>query len=407
MTEDLTHAWYKGNEPQHPWQGETQPQYTDFEENGKYSWVKAPRYDGHPMQVGPLSQVLIGYAQGHPLTRKWTDLALAKISAIGKRKVTVNDLQSTMGRHVARAIRCAMLSELAAKHWDYLVTNISSGDTAVYNPPKFPDGEIEGVGTHEAPRGTLSHWVVVKNGKLANYQAVVPTTWNASPRDRSRTARAVRSVADRQSDRRSREAAGGAAHGAFVRSLHGVRVPYLRSGRQTDRDGEGTVIPRILIAGVGNVLLEDDGFGPHAIARLEAEYELGNEVELIDIGTPALDFVDYLVGRDTLIILDAVSSGGEPGEIVTFDREQLREFMPNMRLSAHQPCLQETLFAAETADVCPADVLLVGVVGRELRGDHGVECGGRAGNANRAGVDCRVVATARSAGSQAASAAAV
>jgi hydrogenase large subunit len=183
VTEDLTHAWYKGDAPQHPWQGETQPQYTDFQENGKYSWVKAPRYDGSPMQVGPLSQILIGYAQGHPLTKKWTDLALAKISAIGKRKVTVNDLQSTMGRHVARAIRCAMLSELAAKHWDYLVTNISRGDAATYNPPKFPDGEIEGVGTHEAPRGTLSHWVVVRDGRLSNYQAVVPTTWNASPRD--------------------------------------------------------------------------------------------------------------------------------------------------------------------------------------------------------------------------------
>jgi hydrogenase large subunit len=135
------------------------------------------------MQVGPLAQVLIGYAQGHQLTKKWTDAALDKISAIGKRKVTVNDLQSTMGRHVARAIRCAMLSELAQKHWEYLVTNISSGDTAVLNPPKFPDGEVEGVGTHEAPRGTLSHWVVLRNGRLSNYQAVVPTTWNASPRD--------------------------------------------------------------------------------------------------------------------------------------------------------------------------------------------------------------------------------
>ncbi len=183
VAEDLTHAWYKGNEPQHPWKGETQPHYTDFEENGKYSWVKAPRYDGRPMQVGPLAQVLVGYAQGHPLTKKWTDAALDKISAVGKRKVTVNDLQSTMGRHVARAIRCAMLSELAQKHWEYLVTNISSGDTAVFNPPKFPDGEVEGVGTHEAPRGTLSHWVVLRNGRLSNYQAVVPTTWNASPRD--------------------------------------------------------------------------------------------------------------------------------------------------------------------------------------------------------------------------------
>jgi hydrogenase large subunit len=183
VTEDLTHAWYKGVEPQHPWQGETVPQYTDFEDNGKYSWVKAPRYDGRPMQVGPLSQVLVGYAQGHPLTKKWTDAALAKISAVSGRKVTVNDLQSTMGRHVARAIRCAMLSELASKHWEYLVTNISRGDVATFNPPKFPDGEIEGVGTHEAPRGTLSHWVVVRNGRLSNYQAVVPTTWNASPRD--------------------------------------------------------------------------------------------------------------------------------------------------------------------------------------------------------------------------------
>lgn len=110
-------------------------------------------------------------------------------------------------------------------------------------------------------------------------------------------------------------------------------------------------------------MLQDDGFGPHAIARLLEEYELGAEVELLDLGTPGLDFVDYLVGRDVLIIVDALSSGGEPGEIVTFDRRQLKEHLPNMRLSAHQPCLQETLFTAETAGVLPADVLLVGVVG--------------------------------------------
>jgi len=183
VTEDMTHAWYKGSAPQRPWQGETIPDYTDFQENGKYTWVKAPRYNGHPMQVGPLAQILVGYALGHPLTKKWTDIALAKIFAVSGRHVTVNDLQSTMGRHVARAIRAAVISELATKHWEYLVTNISHGDTAVYNPPKFPDGEVEGVGTHEAPRGALSHWVVVRNGRLSNYQAVVPTTWNASPRD--------------------------------------------------------------------------------------------------------------------------------------------------------------------------------------------------------------------------------
>lgn len=123
------------------------------------------------------------------------------------------------------------------------------------------------------------------------------------------------------------------------------------------------MIPRILIAGVGNVLLQDDGFGPHAIARLQSEYEISEEVELLDLGTPGLDFVDYLVGRDVLIILDALASGGEPGEILTFDRQQLREYLPNVRLSAHQPCLQETLFTAETGEVCPKQIVLVGVVG--------------------------------------------
>jgi hydrogenase large subunit len=133
--------------------------------------------------VGPLAQVLVGYAQGHELTKKWTDLALATISSIGKRPVTINDLQSTMGRHVARAIRAAMLADLATKHWQMLSDNIFKGDHTTYNAPKFPADEIQGVGTHEAPRGTLSHWVVVRDGKIKNYQAVVPTTWNASPRD--------------------------------------------------------------------------------------------------------------------------------------------------------------------------------------------------------------------------------
>jgi hydrogenase large subunit len=184
VAEDVTHAWYKGDDSLQPWKGETIADYTDFQDNGKYSWVKAPRYNGAPMEVGPLAQVLVGYQSGHPLIRKWTDVALTKISSTAGRKITIGDLQSTMGRHVARAIRAAVLADLAMQHWTYLADNISRGDSATHNPPKFPPGEIEGVGTHEAPRGTLSHWVVVKNGILTNYQAVVPTTWNASPRDK-------------------------------------------------------------------------------------------------------------------------------------------------------------------------------------------------------------------------------
>lgn len=133
------------------------------------------------------------------------------------------------------------------------------------------------------------------------------------------------------------------------------------------------MIPRILIAGVGNLLLQDDGLGPQAIARLQAEYEFGDEVELLDIGTPSLDFVDYLRGREVLVLIDALSGGGEPGEVLTFDKVQLKEFLPNMRLSAHQPCLNETLHTAETAGIDLKEILLVGVVGRSF--DVGTDLG--------------------------------
>jgi hydrogenase large subunit len=183
VVEDVTHGYYKGRGAQHPWQGETEPQYTDFQDDGKYSWVKAPRFDGKPMQVGPLSNVLVAYALEHDLTRKWTDLALAKVSALAQRPIPVDKLQSTMGRHLARAIRTAVLADLALRQWELLVKNVTGGDASTFNPPTFPKEAIEGVGFHEAPRGTLSHWVVIKDGALANYQAVVPTTWNAGPRD--------------------------------------------------------------------------------------------------------------------------------------------------------------------------------------------------------------------------------
>jgi hydrogenase large subunit len=182
VTEDSTHAYYQGA-ALHPWKGETEPEFTDWQAKGKYSWVKAPRFKGQPMQMGPLAQVLVGYAQGDPLTRKWAGAALEKVSAVAGKPVGPSILFSTLGRIAARAIRCAMLSELAAKHWGLLVENISKGDFETFNSPTFPSGAVWGVGTHEAPRGTLSHWVVIDNGKIANYQAVVPSTWNASPRD--------------------------------------------------------------------------------------------------------------------------------------------------------------------------------------------------------------------------------
>jgi hydrogenase large subunit len=108
---------------------------------------------------------------------------LETAGAIAGAKLTPAVLHSTLGRHAARMIRCCVLSELAAKHWTLLAENIGKGDTTIFNEPVFPKGEQQGFGFHEAPRGTLSHWIVIENGTIKNYQAVVPSTWNAGPRD--------------------------------------------------------------------------------------------------------------------------------------------------------------------------------------------------------------------------------
>ncbi len=183
VKECISHSWYDGDWTRHPYDEETVPKYGKFQDDGKYSWVKSPRFMGRAMEVGPLSQVLMGYVGGHEPTRKWADAALAKVSAIAGVKVTPAMLLSTLGRHAARAVRTAVISDLALKHWGLLIANIKGGDTDIYVKPEFPRGEVRGFGFHEAPRGTLSHWVVIRDGKIANYQAVVPTTWNASPRD--------------------------------------------------------------------------------------------------------------------------------------------------------------------------------------------------------------------------------
>ncbi|QQR74973.1 MAG: nickel-dependent hydrogenase large subunit [Holophagales bacterium] len=184
VEESVAHAWYEGDWQKHPWEEDLpRPKYTDFQDEGKYSWVKAPRFEGKPMQVGPLAQVLVGYASGHELIKKHVDSSVALASSIAKTKIPLSALHSTLGRHLARAIRCAVLAELGLKHWGLLVGNIGKGDLAIWNQPVFPKGEVKGFGFHEAPRGTLSHWVVIRDGRIANYQAVVPSTWNAGPRD--------------------------------------------------------------------------------------------------------------------------------------------------------------------------------------------------------------------------------
>ncbi len=183
VTECIAHSWYDGDWDKHPYEETTEPKYSDFNPSGKYSWVKAPRFQSKPMQVGPLAQVLVGFATGHEPTKRWATHALQTAGAVAKAQLSPAVLHGTLGRHLGRAVRAAVISELALQQWQRLAENIGKGDVAIFNPPTFPKGEVQGFGFHEAPRGTLSHWVVIDNGKIKNYQAVVPSTWNAGPRD--------------------------------------------------------------------------------------------------------------------------------------------------------------------------------------------------------------------------------
>ena len=183
VAESSKHAWYTGDKALHPWVGETEPQYTDFQENGKYSWVKAPTFYGQRAEVGPLADVHIGVASGHKGYIKYLNQAIGTMKAVGKLSdVPLIALQSTIGRHAARAVRCAVMLDTLNDQWEKLVANVGK-DQTTFNAPSFPKGEIKGVGFHQAPRGALSHWVVIENAKIKNYQAVVPSTWNAGPRD--------------------------------------------------------------------------------------------------------------------------------------------------------------------------------------------------------------------------------
>ena len=185
IKESIKHSWYDGDWTRHPYEEETVPKYTDFQDNGKYSWVKSPTFKNQPAQVGPLANVLAMFVSGHEATTKYASLVLNTAGALVGQKLGVEVLHSTLGRHAARAIRCAVLYDVLEKSYEALIANIGKGDVATFNKPEFPSGEQTGFGFHEAPRGTLSHIVVINSGKIKNYQAVVPSTWNAGPRNQN------------------------------------------------------------------------------------------------------------------------------------------------------------------------------------------------------------------------------
>lgn len=185
VKESIKHSWYNGDWSKHPWDETTEPKYTGFQDQGKYSWVKSPSFYDQPAQVGPLANVLCMFAAGHGPTKQYATLVLETVSKLAGAKVGPEALHSTIGRHAARAIRCAVLYDELNKQWQALMDNIAKGDLQTCHKYEPKPGESRGFGFHEAPRGTLSHWVLIEDNKIKNYQCVVPSTWNAGPRNQN------------------------------------------------------------------------------------------------------------------------------------------------------------------------------------------------------------------------------
>ncbi|MHB8123189.1 MAG: nickel-dependent hydrogenase large subunit [Desulfuromonadaceae bacterium] len=192
IAEYVDHSWFENSagagKGLHPFEGETEvnytgpkPPYANLDTDAKYSFVKSPRYEEKSMEVGPLARILVAYASGHKETKAAVDMVLGKLG------VGAPALFSTLGRTAARGIDALLIAQQTPKWLDELIGNVSKGDYRIHNneswdPSTWPV-EAKGYGFHEAPRGALGHWIRIKDQKILNYQAVVPSTWNASPRD--------------------------------------------------------------------------------------------------------------------------------------------------------------------------------------------------------------------------------
>jgi Ni,Fe-hydrogenase I large subunit len=192
VKEFIASSWYEYAEGDdaglHPYDGETKAKYsgpptpwTYLQQEKKYSWLKSPRYDGMPMEVGPLARMLVAYGSGHQEARALIG------EALGKLNVGPAALFSTLGRTAARGIETVLLARRMNTWYDAFVARIRSGDTQTFTKDKWePDSwpaRAQGYGYLDAPRGALGHWVQIENGKISRYQCVVPSTWNAGPRD--------------------------------------------------------------------------------------------------------------------------------------------------------------------------------------------------------------------------------
>jgi hydrogenase large subunit len=192
IREYIASSWYSydgGDQASlHPWEGETKINYTGpkppfetLEGYDKYSFLKTPRWKDNPMEVGPLARLLVAYASGNTTVKELVGQTLGKLG------VPVEALFSTLGRTAARGLSAAIEVVWLREFYNELIGRVKTNETSTFNgerwEPKTWPKEAEGVGLVEAPRGSLAHWIKIKDGQIENYQLVVPTTWNGSPRD--------------------------------------------------------------------------------------------------------------------------------------------------------------------------------------------------------------------------------
>ncbi len=177
VAEYVEHSWYSSPSGLNPSQGETTPGFTDYNTDDKYSWAKAARYDDTPMEVGPLSRMLIAYVRGVKPVKDLIDSTLEALGVPGKPEVLI----SLLGRVAARNLECAYVADLMVEWLNELIEAAKGGDLSLFKPHDVTDGD--GVGLWEAPRGSVAHWMTVSGGKIDRYQVVAPTTWNIAPRD--------------------------------------------------------------------------------------------------------------------------------------------------------------------------------------------------------------------------------
>ncbi|MFW6324967.1 MAG: nickel-dependent hydrogenase large subunit [Desulfovibrionales bacterium] len=174
IMEHVSHSWYEGD-ARHPYNGLTDPRYTSYEDRDRYSWMKAPRYQGKATEVGPLARCLVAYGRGNPEIKETVDMVLGQLG------VGPEALFSTLGRTAARGIETAVIAAKMEEWINEMVENVNTGKTQIYQEWEMPQ-ETMGVGFADVPRGSLSHWIVIKDGLIENFQLVVPSTWNLGPR---------------------------------------------------------------------------------------------------------------------------------------------------------------------------------------------------------------------------------